>query len=60
MLRRPVTLCGKRGRIRCQQIQFIGPELFDKFTEPAHSLWVEPVVPVPSLLAGSYQAGLFE
>ena len=60
MLRRPVTLGGKCGGIRCQQIQFVGPELFDKVTQPAHAAWVESVVPVPALFAGRYQAGLLQ
>ena len=60
MMRGSVTLCGKCGRIGGQQIQFAGPELFDEFTEPAHALGVEPVIPVSPLFAGCYQAGLLQ
>lgn len=60
MLRGPVALCSKGGRVRGQQIQFVGPELFDEFTEPAHSRWIEPVVPVAPLFAGRYQTCLLQ
>ncbi len=60
MLQRTVTLRGQCGRIGGQQIQFVGPELFDKYTKPAHSHWIEPVIPVSSLFAGRYQAGLLQ
>jgi len=43
-----------------QKIQFIGPELLDEFTQPAHAPWVELVEPVPPFFAGSHQSGLLQ
>lgn len=60
VLRGPVTPLGKSGCIRGQQIQFVGPELFDKVAEPAHAFRVEPVIPVSSFFACRHHAGLLQ
>lgn len=56
LLRWAVPPFGKRSRIGGQQVQFVCPELRHKFTEVAHPLGIEPVVPVPPFLACSDQA----
>lgn len=60
MLRGALPLGGKCGRIRGQQIQFTGPKLLDKVTEPGHTCRVKPVIPVAPFFAGRHQAGLFQ
>lgn len=60
MLRRSLTLRGQGGGIGGQQIQFVGPELLDKITQPAHSPGVQPVVPVSPFLTRSHQPGLLQ
>ena len=55
-----MTLHRHGGCIRCQQIQFVRPELFDKVAEPGHACGVEPVVPVAPLFAGGYKPGLLQ
>lgn len=60
VLYRSATLFGQRGCIGSQQIQLVGPELFNQLPEPAHAFGIQPVVPVPALFPRGHQAGLLE
>ena len=60
MFRGSLALRGHFRGVGGQQIQFVGPELLDEFTQPAHAPGVEPVVPVPPFFAGTHEPGLLQ
>jgi len=60
VLRGSGALAGQCRGVGRQQVQFVGPELLDEIPKRAHAHGVEAVVPVPSVLARSHEAGLLQ